>query len=193
MSDSSFSQDPSPAEATGPDAAVLLKTILDEDRLVILGLLAQRSHTPAELAAALPGRRTPPARHLAQLVETGLVKQEGDRYLLDTRTIQAIKRSLFARPAPPPNQSTEEQVLATYVKGGKLVQYPALVHQDRRMVILRWLAENFAPNRSYTEPEVNALLAGHSEDHATLRRYLVDVGLLERQGGVYRRGAEVTA
>jgi hypothetical protein len=107
--------------------------------------------------------------------------------------VQAIKRALFARPAAPAGQRPEEQVLATYVKGGKLVQYPALTYQDRRMVILRWLAEKFEPDRSYSEPEVNALLAGHSEDHATLRRYLVDAGLVERERGVYRRRAGTVA
>jgi hypothetical protein len=34
---------------------------------------------------------------------------------------------------------------------------------------------------------VNELLTSLHDDHAALRRYLVDEGLLERKAGVYRR------
>ena len=39
----------------------------------------------------------------------------------------------------------------------------------------------------YTEHDVNELLGAYHEDYASLRRYLVDEGLLERTAGVYRR------
>jgi hypothetical protein len=49
------------------------------------------------------------------------------------------------------------------------------------------LAGHFEPGRTYPEREVNEILAGHSEDFATLRRYLVDYGYLARHGGIYQR------
>ena len=49
------------------------------------------------------------------------------------------------------------------------------------------IAGGFAPGRDYSEDEVNRILQNLHSDHATLRRYLVDAGLLRRDRGVYRR------
>lgn len=167
----------------------LLKLLLDEDRLAILGLAAQRPHTVRELAAVLPAMRTPVAKHVTELAAAGLLSQvSDDAYALNVRQLQLWKRDLFARPARPTPESTDDQVLATFVRGGKMIQYPA--QTSKRQVILKWLATHFEPGRSYSEREVNEILAGHSEDHATLRRYLVDADLLVRQNGVYRRVPE---
>jgi hypothetical protein len=174
------------SDTTVLDAVALIKVILDEERLAILGLTAQRPHTVRELAAALPGKRTPPAKHVTQLVEAGLLVEVGaESYALNVRQLQQWKRELFARPAAPPPESTDEQILATFVRGDKLVQYPA--QHTKRLVVLRWLAAHFEPGRAYPEREVNEILTGHSEDYATLRRYLIDHELLVRQDGVYRR------
>jgi hypothetical protein len=171
-------------------AEELLKLVLDEDRLAILGLAAQRPCTVRDLAAALPGKRTPPAKHVNELVAAGLLVQvDAESYALNVRQLQQWKRELFARATPPPPESSEEQILATYVRGGKMRQYPA--QHSKRQVVLRWLVTHFEPERTYIEREVNEILSGHSEDYATLRRYLVDHGLLEREGGVYRRMPKV--
>jgi hypothetical protein len=57
------------------------------------------------------------------------------------------------------------------------------------MELLRFVAERFEPGRAYGEPEINALLREVHDDHAALRRYLVDAGLLVRDdaGTSYRR------
>jgi hypothetical protein len=49
------------------------------------------------------------------------------------------------------------------------------------------IAGGFASGRDYSEDEVNRILQNLHSDHATLRRYLVDAGLLRRDRGVYRR------
>ena len=58
-----------------------------------------------------------------------------------------------------------------------------------RAVVLEWLASLFEPGRTYTEPEVNAILKERHDDHAALRRYLVDASLLHRtdDGRTYHR------
>jgi hypothetical protein len=48
----------------------------------------------------------------------------------------------------------------------------------------------FAEDRAYPEKEVNARLALFHPDVASLRRYLVDDGLVTRAGGEYRRVGE---
>lgn len=54
-------------------------------------------------------------------------------------------------------------------------------------MVLEYVAGRFEPDRQYAEPEVNELLKSLHDDHVSLRRYLVDEGLLDREAGVYRR------
>lgn len=72
-----------------------------------------------------------------------------------------------------------------FVRDGRLTSLPT-----RRPLLLAacdFLADRFAPDRTYAEAEVNALLADDAPDHATLRRLLVDEGYLAREAGIYRR------
>lgn len=57
---------------------------------------------------------------------------------------------------------------------------------DRRKV-LAYIAKRFEPDRDYDEREVNVVLAQIDRDAASLRRHLVDAGLMTRSGGRYRR------
>ena len=75
--------------------------------------------------------------------------------------------------------------LAAFFRNGRLETIPAA--RDRRQAVLAHVAERFEPGREYGEDEVNRILQGVHADHATLRRYLIDAGLLRRERGVYRR------
>ncbi|HAI22108.1 MAG TPA: hypothetical protein DCM14_09495 [Clostridiales bacterium UBA8153] len=80
-----------------------------------------------------------------------------------------------------------ERVINAYFTGDKLKIIPA--RQRRRLVVLELLASHFDPTRTYSEPEVNAILEAVYPDYAALRRYLVDHGFLDRKtdGSVYWR------
>lgn len=58
-----------------------------------------------------------------------------------------------------------------------------------RQALLRYAARRFEDDRAYTEQEVNFILLDIVDDHAWLRRMLVDLGYLERSddGRAYRR------
>ena len=75
--------------------------------------------------------------------------------------------------------------LAAFFRNGRLETIPAA--RDRRQALLVHVASKFEPGREYAEDEVNRILQAVHSDHATLRRYLVDAGLLRRDRGVYRR------
>lgn len=78
------------------------------------------------------------------------------------------------------------RTLRSFVRDGRLTTIPA--RDRKRRVILRWLLDEcFETDRAYTEPEVNVTLALRHGDVAALRRYLVEAGLLDRAGGIYRR------
>ena len=75
--------------------------------------------------------------------------------------------------------------LAPFFRNGRLETIPA--GRERRQALLAHVAGRFVPGRDYGEDEVNRILQGVHSDHATLRRYLIDAGLLRRERGVYRR------
>ncbi|MCX6048551.1 MAG: DUF2087 domain-containing protein [Chloroflexi bacterium] len=163
------------------------KLLLDEDRLKILGLLAQQACSTETLVTQLDMARV--KLHLHKLAEVGLVNQRNDQgveaYQLDRQQILRLKKMLFARAETPEAQSPVEKELAKFVKQGQLVLLPT--HPAKLLLVLQWLVEKFLPDVAYPEREVNELLKGHAEDHATLRRLLVDHGLLVRQAGIYQR------
>ena len=78
-----------------------------------------------------------------------------------------------------------EKVLQNYLNGDRLKEIPA--SRKKRLVILKWLVNKFAVNRTYTEPEVNQILSNHYPDYATLRRELIGYQLMKRDNGIYQR------
>jgi hypothetical protein len=75
--------------------------------------------------------------------------------------------------------------LAAFFRNGRLETIPA--GRERRQALLVHVAGRFASGREYGEDEVNGILQGVHADHATLRRYLIDAGLLRRERGSYWR------
>jgi hypothetical protein len=80
----------------------------------------------------------------------------------------------------------EEAVLRQYFRGGRLRSIPAGIGRKRRIVMMR-LALEFEPGLHYTEREVNQTLARFHPDYAALRRYIVEEGFMDREGGQYWR------
>lgn len=76
--------------------------------------------------------------------------------------------------------------LRRYVRGGRISVIPA--RRGPRLLLLDQVAQAFEPGRRYSELAVNEILKSVYDDHATLRRCLVDEELLSRTpGGTYWR------
>jgi hypothetical protein len=75
--------------------------------------------------------------------------------------------------------------LQAFMRDGRLVQIPA--RQGKRRRLLDYIAQSFEPGRRYSEAEVNAVIRALHDDHAALRRYLVDEDFLSREDGWYWR------
>lgn len=76
-------------------------------------------------------------------------------------------------------------VLRQWFAGGRLKEIPA--KRAKRLVVLTRLALEFDVGVRYPEPEVNETLRRFHPDVASLRRYLVDEGLLSRERGQFWR------
>jgi len=77
------------------------------------------------------------------------------------------------------------RVLRPFLRNGRLLSIPA--QHSKRLVILDLLAQEFEPGRRYDEHAVNTVLRRWHADTASLRRYLVDEGFLDRHAGQYWR------
>lgn len=183
------------------------KALADRNRLYIIGLLKERPRRVGELAEALGLSEPTVSHHLSRLHEAGLVNLQaiGNTrvYTLRADTLEAaLRRGLDYRalaqlaPAPAPDTSwvdelplseEDRKVMHDHFEGTQLKVIPT--RQKKLLVILRWLAQKFAPGVKYSEPEVNAILKAIHPDYARLRRELIDHKLLVREssGGFYWR------
>ncbi len=84
----------------------------------------------------------------------------------------------------------DARVLQNFVDSeGRLKGIP--VQHKKLMAVLRWLVEDFQPGRRYTEHEVNRIIGRRHPDFASLRRFLIDEELMQRQRSVYWRTGSV--
>ncbi|MEH0985101.1 DUF2087 domain-containing protein [Micromonospora sp. CPCC 205556] len=123
---------------------------------------------------------------LRRLAEAGLVTgADGDLRVDADRFREAARAPAAPRAAGEP----ADRVLRTFLRDGALVALPA--QRGRRRVLLTHLVESFEPGLRYPERAVDEMLRGWCEggtaDHVTLRRSLVDEGLLAREQGIYWR------
>ncbi len=163
-------------------------------RLLILNLVQARPRHGEELALILSLNPATISHHLTQLVEAGLLTSQKDQYyqtysLLPGALQKKLHELVFMPQADLPERVEEDayrkKVLGTFFQHGRLVSIPAQL--KKRQVILEKIAEAFEPGQKYTERQVNLILLDYHDDVATLRRGLVEVGLMTRAEGVYER------
>lgn len=172
-----------------------LKTLGDESRLKLLGLLARGEMSVGALAEALALKEPTVSHHLARLMALGLVSVRAlgtsRLYRLESGPLERMRKDLLtvAKVASIADNVEAEQwerkVLATYFEGERLTSIPTT--RKKRNVILDFLARSFAAGERYPEAKVNAAIKRHHDDVATLRRELIMTGLMERKDGVYWR------
>ncbi len=76
-------------------------------------------------------------------------------------------------------RAESDAIIAKFMPSGKLERFPS--KEKQKLPLLRYLAALFQSGRRYTEKEVNAVLGAVYADYATLRRYLIEYGFMERE------------
>ncbi len=174
------------------------RAMADESRLKVIGLLSAAECSVQELASRLDLKEPTVSHHLAVLKQLDLVKLRADGnfhwYRLNEEMLRRISRAVFSRDniaklaVSAEAGGAERKVLDNFIDGERLLEIP--VSRKKRLVILKWLADFFEPDISYTEAQVNAILKLHHHDCATLRREMVGYGMLTRDKGIYRRSPQ---
>jgi DNA-binding transcriptional ArsR family regulator len=174
------------------------KALANENRLKILGIVANRECSVQELATLLDLKAPTVSHHLSKLRELGLVEMRTDGndhlYRLNTEDLQSMSKAVF-RSLGSENVAAlgddvaydawERKVLNTFLAGECIEAIP--MGYKKRLVVLKWLVNHFDEGTRYTEQEVNDLITRFHPDYCTLRRELIANRLMERENGVYWR------
>lgn len=173
------------------------KVLADENRLKLLGILAQGERSVEELAALLQLRAPTVSHHLARLKEIGLVgmRSAGNThyYWLDLVALRETNKHLLTPEKMVmlvddlQGDAWERKVISDFFDGSRLKEIPA--SRKKRSVILKWFANLFEYGVLYKESQVNEIIQRHHADSASLRRELISAneGLMQREDGLYWR------
>lgn len=182
------------------------KVLADATRLRIVGLLAVEERSVDELATLVEVRPPTVSHHLSKLKKLGLVavRSEGSTrwYRLEIEAVERLAREVLAGEGltsigDEVEAAAEDayalKVMQTFMEGDRITQLPR--QWRKKLVLVRYVAQQFEADRTYTEPEVKAVIAPIHADHVTLRRLLVDVGWMVRDkaGREYRLNPERVA
>lgn len=160
--------------------------LADDDRLRVFAALALGDATAEQVGATtgLPPRTVLAA--LSKLELGGVVRTCPAGWEVDR---PALRRHAQEDAVPPYEDEGLEPrtaaVLRAFLRDGRLVSIPSV--RSKRLVVLDHVAKVFEPGVRYAEREVDALLRVFHDDHAALRRHLVDEAFLTREAGVYWR------
>ncbi|GMQ98918.1 MAG: hypothetical protein BMS9Abin17_1454 [Acidimicrobiia bacterium] len=171
-----------------PTSLDLLRAVLDPTRLATLGAGVNAEVSIGELADRLGVTHRDVADAIGSLRASGFLTQDGRT---DELALRAIARTLPAKepgrgePVAGPWTQDEADILGRFFAQGRLAEIPASA--KKRRLILEKIALEFEPGLRYAERDVNFTIQLIHHDYASIRRYMVDEGFLERADGVYWR------
>jgi len=170
---------------TEPEILSFVKAMASAERLRVIGVLVRGRSTQAEIAEQLHLPVRDVFNHLSFLVHVAVVSEADGVYELNEKAIESLARGQFEgkRPSYVPKDDQEEdarKVLKNFLNAdGTLKQIP--LQSNKLLVILNFIVDAFEFDTNYTEKEVNTILRRFHVDTASLRRYLVDYGLMARE------------
>ena len=168
------------------------KALSDATRLKIIALLSKEDLSVEQLAEMLGLKSPTVSHHLSKLSRVGLVSARAEGYYniyqLELGVLSDMAQRILAEGAFPAvaadvdMDAYDRKVLNTYLDAdGRISAFPA--QQKKEEAILRYVVQVFEPDQRYKEKKVNEMLSKYSDDTARLRRYLVEYGFMQRQGG----------
>jgi len=173
----------------------IVKALADKSRLAILNSLLEGSQYVEELANRHALAPSTVSFHLRKLERAGLVSSRKEQYyvvieanpaLLDTTLRELVSSSPISHNLQAQRMANYRQkVLGSFFRHGRLEKLPA--QYKKRRIVLERFAECFEPQRRYCEQEVTGLILPLFDDYCTIRRLLVDEGLVRREGADYWR------
>lgn len=175
------------------EAIRLFKCLADKSRLQILKSLAIEDMDVERLAGRLDLTPATISFHLKKLSEAGAVRSYKNQYytmytlckdvfmtrILDVITETSDEADIQAQR----DAQYRKRVIESFFEYGKLKAIPAQRKKER--IILEEIAKAFEPGRTYTEREVNIIIADFHDDFCTIRRDMIGEKIMARENGTY--------
>lgn len=178
---------------TDADAIRLFKCLADKSRLQILKSLALEDMYVERLAERLDLTAPTVSFHLKKLADAGAVRSYKTQYytmyalcseVFEQRMIDVLReKSEEAELQQQRDAAYRQKVIDAFFDYGKLLSIPA--QRKKKRIVLEEIAKAFQPGRTYTEKEVNLLIADFHDDFCTIRRDMISEGLMARDGQTY--------
>lgn len=171
-----------------PNPMDLIRAALDPVRIAVLGSAASGPVRISDLADRLAVDRKQVAKAVGELSAAGLLDAEGR---LSTDMLRQIGQSLpkanegLGAPVDGPWTEDEARTLGRFFDGSRLVQLPQSTR--KRRLVLEKIAQEFEPGRRYPERDVNFMIQLVYPDYASVRRYMIEEGFMDRADGAYWR------
>lgn len=170
------------------DSHELCGQLAEPTRLRAFAAVVLGAGTSSEVADASGADAKAVVKALQRLIGSGVVTTGEDGRLTASAELfkEAARRAPAAAPENLDADPDRNAVLRNFVRDNRLLSIPSGFRKSR--IVVEHIAElSFEPGVTYTEKEVDDVLKGWHADHASLRRYLVDHGVMTRENGRYWR------
>jgi hypothetical protein len=173
-------------------AEALVALLAEYVRLRVFAAIALGAVTVGQIQAMTGFTEGDVTSAVRRLVDGGLVGVVDGGFVVQIGVLQAAAGGALAAGAQSPDR-IRDGVLRAFIVDGRLVSIP--VKRSRRHIVLEFIVTRFSPGVRYHERDVNAVLLTFHPDYVSLRRHLVDHGLLGREDSTatyWRTGGPVS-
>ena len=169
----------------------ILKILGNQTRIDILRLLLQEDSYVEKIACELSLTPATICNHLKKMEGAGLVRCSRSQFYI----IYSLNREIFDRPLKDfigesqgsrvvgTDEKYKQQVISNFFRLGRLVVIPA--QKKKREIVMEEMVKIFEIGKEYSEQQVNEMIHTFHQDHCTIRREMVVLGLLNRNRDRY--------
>ncbi len=180
---------------TEQQAISLFKCLADKSRIQILKSLMEEEMYVERLSERLGLTPATISFHLKKLEDAGAVTSRREQYytvysinnevfnvsILDILKEKSEEKSLQEER----DEAYRKKVIDSFFEYGKLKSIPTQRKKER--IVLEEIAKAFEAGKTYTEREVNIIIADFNDDFCTIRRDMVAEKLLVRKDNKYEK------
>ena len=171
----------------------IMKSLADASRLQVLNSLMDKPQYVEELAQRMNLAVSTVSFHLKKLEKAGLVNKSKEQYYIMYRINDKLFNLSLRELTSFDNiekfiqderiNKYREKILKTFIKKGRLTKLP--VQHKKKLIILYEFVKNIKIGKEYEEKEIDEIINKVYDDHCTIRRLLIDEGIMKRKNHIY--------
>lgn len=171
----------------------IIKSLADSSRLQVVNSLMERPQYVEELAHRLNLAVSTVSFHLKKLETAGLVSKTKEQYYIVYKINEDIFNLSLREIISFENlekhfqekriEKYRRHVIGSFIKKNKITKLP--VQKKKKLIILEEFVKMFESGKKYFEQEVNEKICELYDDYCTIRRMMIDEGIMQREGNTY--------